>query len=288
MLLVVLCLGAACTSRGVAPLPTPPTTKPRPSTTAVPDLTGVALREVPGRTTTTIPLGPGAATIKGAVVGPEGPIPGAVVRAERLVGEGLASVDVGTAADGTFLLANIKGGRWRIRAFRPSDLALVKPEVFYLEGAETKSLTLKLERYDGVGVSAAIAPNPPIVGEPTNLVVQVTFRSVDGQGVVRAVPVPGVRVELFGTGDWRVDGRNTQATDGAGQALWEVRCSSSGVQPLSVLVGDSDSFPLSLPPCAPAPTTTTTAATPTSSSSSSSSTSSTSSSTTSTTRRGNN
>lgn len=266
VLLALACVTAACTSKGVDPLPAPPTTKVRPSTTAVPDLSGVALREVPGRTTTTIPLSPGGATIKGTVVGPDGPVPGAAVHAERLVGEGVAAIDIGTGPDGTFSLSNIKGGRWRIRAFRTPDLALVKPEVFYLEGAETKSLALKLERYDGLGVSSALAPNPPVVDEPANLVVQVTLRSVDGQGVVRAEPVPGIRVELFGTGDWQVDGDNTQLTDGAGQALWLVRCRSSGLQPLSVLVGDSDRFPLNLPACAaPAPTTTSSTDAPTSS-----------------------
>lgn len=287
-LLAFAFLASACTSNGVDPLPAPPTTKARPSTTTAPDLTGVVLREVPGRVTSTIPLSPGKATINGAVVGPDGPVPGAVVHAERLVGEGAASVDIGTAADGTFALPNILGGRWRIRAYRPPDLALVKPEVFYLEGSETKSFTLKVERYRGAGVSSAIAPNPPIVDDAANLVVQVTLRSVDAKGVVRAVPIPGVRVELFGTGDWRVEGVNTKPTDGAGQALWLVRCRASGVQPLSVLVGDSEPFPLTLPACeAAAPNTTTSSSSststprpPTTTPPSNSSTSSSSSSTT--------
>jgi hypothetical protein len=289
LLVALACLftaSSACSSRGVSPLPDPPTTKVRPSTTSVPDLTGVALREVPGRTTTTVPLAPGQANIKGSVVGPQGPVPDAVVHAERLVGESLAAVDIGTAPDGSFALPQVKGGRWRLRAFRAPDLALVTPEVFYLEGAETKTLTLKLESYDGVRVSSATAPNPPIVDEPTNLVVQVTLASVDRQGVVRASPVPGVRVELFGAGDWRVDGQNTRLTDQAGQALWQVRCRSSGTQPLSVLVGDAERFPLTVAACAAAPPPTTTTTAPGEPPTSSSSSSTTSSSTTTTTRPG--
>lgn len=286
---VLLCLStaSACSAHGVPPLPAPPTTKVRASTTSVPDLSGVALREVPGRTTTTIALGPGSAVINGSVNGPDGPVAGAVVHVERLVGDGEAVVDVGTAADGTFALNNVKGGRWRIRAYRPPDLALVKPEIFYLEATGTKALALKLDRYQGIGVSSALAPTPAIVDEPANLVVQVTLESVDARGVVRAVPVPGVRVELFGTGDWEVDSGNPKLADGAGQALWSVRCRSSGVQPLSVLVGDSDKFPLSLPACAPSATTTTSSTSSSTSSSLPTSSSSSSSSTTAATKPGN-
>lgn len=273
----------ACTGGGVKPLPAPPTTRAIPTTTAVPDLTGVMLREVPGRTTTTVALTPGKATINGSVAGPEGPVPGAVVRAERLVGESRASVDIATAADGTFVLPTLKGGRWRVRTFRAPDLALVKPEVFFLGEGETKTLNLRVERYTGVGAASALAPDPPVVGEPANLVVQVTLQSVDANGVVRGVPVPGVRAELVGSGDWRVEGQNVQATDGSGRALWRVRCESPGNQPLSVLVGGEESFPLTLPACVAAPPSTTSTSTPDSTTSSTpGATSSTSSSSTST------
>lgn len=270
VVVVVVVLGA-CTGGGVDPLPAPPTTQPRTPTSTAPDLTGVMLRDVPGRTTTTVALTPGQATINGVVGGPEGAVPGAVVRAERLVGDAVGSIDVATAADGTFALIGVKGGRWRVRAFRPADLALVKPEIFYLEDGATRTLTLRVERYSGVHVSSAFAPDPPVVGEPANLVVQVALQSVDADGVVRGRPVPGVRVELFGAGDWRVESTNVQPTDSSGRALWRVRCESPGNQPLSVLVGDGESFPLTLPACIAAPPSTT--------SSSSSSTSSTTSTT---------
>lgn len=281
--LVLAVVLAGCSPGGVKPLPAPPTTKPRPSTTAVPDLSGVMLKEVPGRITTTIPLTPGRATINGTVAAPDGLVPGATVRFERLVDEGLTAFDLPTAPDGTFTLPNIKGGRWRVRAYRPPDLALVKPELFFLEETETKTLTLRLDRYQGVNVASALAPDPAVTDEPANLLVQVTLQSVDAQGIVRAVPVPGVRVELFGQGDWRIEGNAGQLTDSSGRALWRVRCQTQGRQPLSVVVGDDDgTFPLTLPDCVNPPPTTTSSSTtttkptgttkPTSSSSSSSST----------------
>jgi hypothetical protein len=249
VLLVLVVLGAgACVSGSGEQLPPPPNI-PTTTTTAVPDLSGVGLPPVPGKTTTTIAIGPGRATMGGTVVGPDGPVPGAVVHAERLVGESVAAVDVLTNADGTWQIKDVLGGRYRVRAWRVPDLALTQPQVFFLDGAEKKALNLSLARHQGMAATAAIAPNPPVVGSPANLVVQVTVRGVDERGVVRATPVSGVPIELFGAGDWRVTTPNPTSTDGGGRARWQLVCRRPGSQPLSVVVNDAESFPLSLPAC---------------------------------------
>ena len=253
---------AACSSgEGVAPLPPPPTTQPTSPPTTIVDTSGVALKPVPGRTTTTVALGPGRSLLNGVVAGPDGPVGGATVRAERLVGDAAAAVQVVTGADGTFQIPNILGGRFRVRAWRPLDLALVKPEVFFLSDGDTKQLQLVLSRYDGLAVTPAIAPNPPVVGDPANLVVQVVQQSVDPNGIVRGQPVPNVSAELFGGGDWRVASSNPTITDSQGRARWQLRCQSTGKQPLAVVVGGQQQFPLDLPACdpaAPEPTSSTT------------------------------
>ncbi|HZQ27917.1 MAG TPA: carboxypeptidase-like regulatory domain-containing protein [Acidimicrobiales bacterium] len=283
---------AACSPRGIPDLPAPPSTvAPLPATT-VPDFSDAALKPVPGRTTTTIPMTPGRASLNGTVVGPDGPVGGAIVHVERLVGDGEASLDVATAVDGTWVVNGVLGGRFRVRAWRPQDLALVKPEVFYLSDGEQRVVNLQLVRYAGLSVNAAVAPNPPEVGNPANLVVQVLQQSVDAQGVVRGTAVPFVRVELFGGGDWQVNSANPAITDANGLATWELTCQSAGKQALAVVVGDSQQLPVDLGPCAVPPPTTTTSTTgePASSSTTTSSTTtsstSRSSSTTSTTRRG--
>lgn len=270
--IVVSVLVGACTADGVDPLPSPPTTRPSPSTTAAPDYSTVALAAVPGRTTTTLAIAGGKATLNGAVTGPDGPVGQAVVHIERLVGDQAAVLDVVTNPDGTFAVPQVLGGRYRVRAYRPPDLAQVKPEVLFLGGEETKSLQLKVARHQGVAVSAAIAPNPPVPTEPANLLVQVTLKSVDAAGVVRAVPVPGVRLELFATGRWTVEGGAVQFADAQGRALWRVRCGRAGEQPMSVLVGDGETRPLSLPACAEEPPSTTTSSSPPPSSTTSTST----------------
>lgn len=242
---------AACSSKAALPPLPPPVSVPSTTTTTIVDFSGIALKGVPGRTTTTIAVQPGAAAISGNVVGPNGPVPGAVVRAERLVGDGSGSMDVVTIEDGTFAFAGVLGGRYRLRAWKQSDnLSMVEPQVFFLEGAESKVVNLSLRVYQGTAVSSDIAPNPPVVDQPANLVVQVTDRSVDENGIVRGTPVAGARVEVFGAGDWRFRSANVGTTDDSGNVSFTLDCRRAGQQPLSVLVGEGSTFPLEIPPCA--------------------------------------
>src|SRR3954468_15484125 len=116
-LVLVLFAGACSSHRGLVP-PVPSTVVLETPTTA-PDLTGVGLAAVAGRTTTTsIPLGPGGATLNGTVTGPDGPVPSATVHIERLVGDASGSADVATQPDGTWTAPGLLGGRYRVRAWR--------------------------------------------------------------------------------------------------------------------------------------------------------------------------
>jgi hypothetical protein len=241
----------ACTKGEVEALPPAPSV-PATTTTIAVDLSGIALAGVPGRTTTTIAMQPGEATISGTVVGPGGPVAQAVVRAERVVGEASGSIDIVTGPDGTFAFTTMLGGRYRVRAWKttPDNLALVTPEVFFLEAKESKVLALTIRPYQGVAVSSDMAPNPPVIGESANLLVQVSEQAVDAQGVVRGTPVAGARVELFGAGDWQLRSDNPQTTDGSGRVQFTLVCQRAGEQPLSVVVGDTQTFPLEVPPCA--------------------------------------
>lgn len=229
------------------------------STTAPPPLSNVGLAPVPGQTTTTIDQTPGKATLAGVVVGPDGGAGGATVRLERLVGDGMVRTDVVTAADGSWELANIKGGRYRVRAFRVPDLAQARSEVILLGGDETRRLDLRVDSYGGVTTTRAIAPNPPLVGQPANLVVRVVRREVDEDGRVRTEALAGVSVELFGSGSWGLASPNPSFTGETGNATFRLTCRAVGSNPLSALIEGSETVPLDLPACErPAPSTTTT------------------------------
>ena len=249
---------AACSGgpAAVAPLPPPPSTAVRPTTTAPPDFSGVALPAVTrGRTTTTTAvMGPGKATITGTVLAPDGtPVSGATVHVERLVGTSEAIVDVPSAADGTWSVAGILGGAYRVRAWRAPDVAQTVPAFFFVGATETFPVELKLDRNFGTTPLPAVAPNPPVVGQITNLVLQVSTRSVDPGGIVQGVPMSGAMVELAGGAGWSVGLQNPAVTDSTGRARWELTCRGSGVQALRLVVNGTEQFQLALPACTDAP-----------------------------------
>ena len=60
-----------------------------------------------------------------------------------------------------------------VRAWRAPDLTLTRPQLFFLGATDTRVVTLALEQVQGVGVTAAVAPSPPFLDEPTGLAVTV-------------------------------------------------------------------------------------------------------------------
>ena len=262
--LLFVLLAACASDDPFEPLPTPEAVDETTTTTVPePDLTGVPLAPVLGSTTTTVAIGPGPITIIGRVEGPEGPVPGATVQLERLVGTGSAMVQVPTAADGTWNVADVLGGRYRVRAWRRPDLAVARTQVVFLESGPQRVIELRLEEVGGVRVDAAIAPDPPQVDQQANLKVRVAERTVDESGTVRDVPRTGVTVELAGSGDWFVSSSNPLVTGADGSVTFRVTCQDDGDQPLVAVLEDGSSFPLALPACVdPTATTTTTTTDP--------------------------
>lgn len=246
----VVLVVAACSGSGskptakVAPKPTAPL---QTSTTAVNLLT------VPGnpRTSTSLStdINGGGATIVGTVSGPDGPVGDATVHIERLIGEQATSVDV-RAANGSWQLGAVQGGRYRVRAWRAPDLAQLDPEVFFVGGTETKQVTLRMSRFGELSVIGASDPAPLVVGEQGNLLTQVVAGSVDNAGFVSARPRPGLAVQLVASTGMTLDGPDKQVTDGEGRNGWRITCTAA-VPPTPVLVIGAARFAVVVAACAP-------------------------------------
>ena len=237
---------AGCAAGTVAGLPAPPTTEVAPVTTTIPEPPSIPLVGIDGTTSTTsIQVAPGTSTLQGTVTGPSGPVPGAIVRLERVSNSGAAAyLDTSTRQDGTFAAPGVRGGAYRVRAWRAPDLGMSQPVTLFVGSGQTSTVELGLQQYTGTQVSAALAPNPAVVGNAAQLVVQITKRAVAGaDGTVTTQPQTGVSVELQGSGDWSVTGSNPSVTDGAGQVTWEVECQNASAGGLAVLVG-ATSYPL--------------------------------------------
>ena len=181
--------------------PAPPTVKLRPTqpTTTGPDRSTQTLPVVVGATTTTrIKLQGGKVTLRGTVIGPDGPVAGATVRFERIVGDQTATIDTRTGANGAFAFANIFAGRGRIRAWRSPDVVQVEEVAVFATAASP--ITLEVESHHATEIRVATSSEAPIVGQLLNVGGQVASELVDIDGVARTIGVAGVAVSLEVTG----------------------------------------------------------------------------------------
>jgi hypothetical protein len=263
-------MGVVLAGCGVETLavPNPPSVTAPPVTpepTLPSNLSSVTVGSVPGVPTTAVALqiGPGGAALNGTVLGPSGPVAGAIVEADRLVGDQVATAQTTTAADGSWSIGKVLGGRYRVRAWQQPSLAVTSPQIFFLGGTEARSLTIQLTSFTGPNVAAAIAPATPMIDQPANLVVQVTTPTVGADGVVRALPDAGVSVTLTDGPLWQVANGNPLTTGPDGTVLFQVACQADGVIPLSVALGGAAPVALQLPACAGSPPTTATTTTST-------------------------
>ena len=259
-------IGAGCSgSVQTLSFPPPETTValPPPPSTLPPGLAGLTEAGVPGVTTTLPPqIAPGTASLTGSVSGPNGPVGGATVQIDRFTGTAFVSARTTTAADGSWSFRNILGGSFRVRAWQAPTLDMMSPQTLFLAAGQPESVTLQLTGYSGPNIQGSIGPNPPIVDQPANLLLQVTNPVVDANGILTSAPVANTSVTLVNGPGWQVQNGNPLTTDASGQVEFQVQCTNLGPDPLGAQVGSSNQpIALQLTPCStppPPPTTTTT------------------------------
>jgi hypothetical protein len=231
------------------------------------DLAAIQLQPVDGTTTRPVHPTSGTAHLSGGVNAPEGFVPGATVRAERSLDDGeLQRFDVIAGPDGHWDLPNVPGGRYRVRAFLPPQLAQTEAEVLFIADGEQRTLDLTLERFDELSLALAVAPDPPVAGQPVSVAVQAAIRQVDADGVVRATPTPGVLVSIVNAGSWTLRSPGQSNTGADGQVTFELVCRSAGPNQLQVVARTADPAKpplqqaLGVPDCVDAVASTTTSA----------------------------
>ena len=218
-----------------------------PPSTAPPGGALPALPAVDGTTTTALPPNVGRARLSGFVTGPQGPVPGAVVRLERVIGGETQTVDVATGADGRYDAAGIGGGRYRVRAFLAPTLAQPTGQVLFLTDGEERTVDLTVEAFAEPSVSIAVAPDPLLLDQPLNLAVRVSGRLVDPDGVVRTQPLVGGTVEVTAGGGWSTVSPPSATTDGNGEARFSSVCRATVPTQVQVVVRLPAAVPGTLP-----------------------------------------
>lgn len=248
----LLLLAAAACSGGSDSTAQPPSTAVPTTdapTTVAPPTTATTVKGTPRTTTTVVvALTPGEATINGTVNGPAGPIDGATVKIERLVGTEVASTEV-RSAGGAFSLASLLGGAYRVRAWRAPDLAQNGTEVFFLAANEVKRLDLSLAQYGSSGVVATVEPDPPMVDQPAILTVRLGTGRVDEQGRVTTTPRGGILLILAVGPGLVLESPPQLVSDPTGIGAWRIRCTAPGTFPVTLTMGAIAS-PIAVPPCA--------------------------------------
>ena len=262
--LVVSLLVAGC-ANSVAPLPAPPRVSVPPTSSSLPDYSGISIAPVKGATTTSvIGIRGGAAVITGIARLNGAPAAGATVHLDRFVDDKSSGLDVVTGADGRYRADGLLGGRYRVRAFRSPDATTNSPQVFFVGLTETKNLDLTLNPYTGnPGLGVAVAPDPPLLGELANFAASITTQQVDSSGVARTVGVAGVQLRLDSAGGRALTSGNIAVTDGSGRATWQFRCVALDSQGLTLTFPDGRTQDVNVATCrVPPPTTTTTTTLP--------------------------
>jgi hypothetical protein len=248
-------------------VPDPPKTTvaaPAPPLTLPANLDAIGEAPVEGVTTTTQPaIGPGAASLSGSVTDQSGQsVAGATVEIDRAVGEQYVSATTTAAANGSWSFHGILGGIYRIRAWKAPNVGMPTPSQLFLADGASQTVDLQATSYPTDQIQVAINPSQPTVGQPLDLVVQVTSPAVNASGVLTSPPLPGATVTLVNGSNWQVDNGNPLTTNAYGQALFEVTCGVAGTDPLSAEVDNATPTDLSMPACAPAPSPTTTTTVP--------------------------
>lgn len=263
-MVVALALVAAGCS-GAKPAATPAaTTVVEETTTTVPATTSTTVRPTTTSTTvarttttTTVSLGPGEASLVGTVSGPTGPVDGATVRIERLVGKTVATADVTTSGGGAWQLNSVLGGSYRVRAFKAPDLGPSPVESFFLAASERRNLDFKLAAAGGEKITAVVSPDPPRLEQAATITITVGVGSVDAQGRAVLTPRPGVPLVLAERQAVALESPPSAVTNANGAASWRFRCVAEGTAAFTLTIG-TGATQVGIPACAPAagPTTT--------------------------------
>ncbi|MEM9565900.1 MAG: carboxypeptidase-like regulatory domain-containing protein [Actinomycetota bacterium] len=194
-----------------------------PQTLAVPQPVGLGVGAEPPEVDEPT-LSGGEARLLGTVVGPDGPVSGAVVRIERHSDEGVAAMDAITGDDGGWAIAPLAGGRYRVRAWLPGLLTMGRSEVRFVAEDEVATFDFSLWGIDPTPVVELVDGGPLYDGLASPVALVAGWRSVDADGLVVTNPLVGAPITVESTAQVEVLSAQPLLTEASGVALVDLRC----------------------------------------------------------------
>ncbi len=124
-----------------------------------------------------------------------------------------------------------------MRAFLPPTLTQPTAEVFLLGAGEERELALTMNQYGEPSIAFAMAPDPALLHQQVNIVVQVTGRFVGPDGFVTNQPLVGGTVDVTHVVRVRVATpiSGPPITDQNGRVVVNYSCESAGAVQLQAI-----------------------------------------------------
>lgn len=190
----------------------------------------------------------GEASLSGTVQLLDGtPVSGATIRIERFTSEGQGTAETVSGPDGSWSASGLRGGRLRVRAFAPNQLASVDPSVLVVSRTGSARLALLVEqptpglRFDMVG------PPGIALGTAGTAAVVVSSEQVDQWGRLMQLPVPALETTASVSGG-RLLSADVVVTDAGGAVRYLVACDVDGAVAVAVKTANEEAV-LALPSC---------------------------------------
>lgn len=190
----------------------------------------------------------GQATLSGTVTLPDGtPVAGATVRIERFTSEGQGTAETVSGPDGSWSAAGLQGGRLRVRAFAPNQLASVESVVLVVSRIGSERLSLLVEEA-ATGLRFEMFGPPGIAyGTAGTAAIVISSEVVDEAGRLIQMPVVGRETTTAISGG-RLLSADVVVTDPGGAVRYFIACDVEGTPIANITTGDEASV-IGLPAC---------------------------------------
>lgn len=214
-----------------------------------PDTAATALpRVAPSQAAVTDPaIGGGTAELYGRVTGlDEGDV--GEVRLTRITDGGRSELTVPVNEDRTWSAADLRGGRYRVRALVPEIRASQGSVLLFLGDGEDRQVDLAVTTPPQQLEFEVVGPEALLIGRQDVVAITVGRQAVDPDGRSVLTPVPGMTMDATFSPVVSLLSARTVDTDSGGAVRYLVSCALAGRATATVSAEDQISV-MTLPPC---------------------------------------
>jgi len=200
---------------------------------------------------TSVGITGGSVALSGSVQLTDGtPAAGVTVRIERFTSDGQATAETVSDVDGSWSANGLQGGRLRVRAFVPNQLASVESTVLVMSENGSAQVPLTLVAPDPGLRFSLVGPTDIAIGTAGTAAVVISREAVDGWGRLIQTPVPA-NVTTASISGARLLSADRVVSDAGGAVRYLIACDVEGSPVVAISTGQVRTM-LALPRCVPA------------------------------------